>query len=146
MSTAINGIGDAFALHGFVSDGRHDVQYYRFKDFNQHFDDDAKSRLAGCKVGYQLTWVRSCAMQVSICLNNLSVVICSCWLPMESRWISVSGFRSTCSMIHKKAVEELYTKGILTYCLTLCPNANNYVKRIFSANNDTIIDNVQRLL
>ena len=46
VSTAINGIGDPFALHGFASDGRHDVQYYRFKDFNQHFDDDAKSRLA----------------------------------------------------------------------------------------------------
>ena len=47
VATAINGIGDPFALHGFASDGRHDVQYYRFKDFNQHFDDDAKSRLSG---------------------------------------------------------------------------------------------------
>ena len=45
----------------------------------------------------------------------------------------------------KKAVEELYSKGILTYCLTLNPNADNYVKRIFGANNYTIIDNVQRL-
>ena len=52
VSTAINGIGDPFALHGFASDGRHDVQYYRFKDFNQHFDDEAKSRLAGMKGGF----------------------------------------------------------------------------------------------
>ncbi|MDH5396456.1 MAG: nitric oxide reductase activation protein NorD, partial [Gammaproteobacteria bacterium] len=51
VATAINGIGDPFALHGFASDGRHDVQYYRFKDFNQHFDDEAKSRLAGMKGG-----------------------------------------------------------------------------------------------
>ena len=51
VSTAIEGIGDPFAIHGFASDGRHDVQYYRFKDFNQHFDDDAKSRLAGMKGG-----------------------------------------------------------------------------------------------
>jgi nitric oxide reductase activation protein len=36
-------------------------------------------------------------------------------------------------------------KGILTYCLTLGPNADNYVKHIFGANNYTIIDNVQRL-
>lgn len=41
VSTAINGIGDPFALHGFASDGRHDAQYYRFKDFNQHFDDES---------------------------------------------------------------------------------------------------------
>jgi nitric oxide reductase activation protein len=51
VSTAIEGIGDPFALHGFASDGRHDVQYFRLKDFNQHFDDEAKSRLAGMKGG-----------------------------------------------------------------------------------------------
>ena len=45
----------------------------------------------------------------------------------------------------KKAVEELYSKGVLSYCLTLDPNADDYVKRIFGANNYTIIDNVNRL-
>jgi nitric oxide reductase activation protein len=43
----------------------------------------------------------------------------------------------------KKAVEEFYTKGIMTYCLTLDPNAGNYVKRIIGTNNSTIIDHVQ---
>ena len=38
-------------MHGFASDGRHDVQYYRFKDFHQPYDDDAKSRMAGMKGG-----------------------------------------------------------------------------------------------
>jgi len=42
-------------------------------------------------------------------------------------------------------VEELYSNGILSYCLTLDPNADDYVKRIFGANNYTIIDNVDRL-
>jgi nitric oxide reductase NorD protein len=37
--------------HAFASNGHHDVQYYRFKDFNQHFNDEAKSRLAGMKGG-----------------------------------------------------------------------------------------------
>jgi len=44
VSLAMEGIGDPFAIHGFASDGRHDVQYYRFKDFNQHFFYVAKSR------------------------------------------------------------------------------------------------------
>lgn len=51
VATAINGIGDPFAIHGFSSNGRHDVQYSRFKDFSQHFDDEAKARLAGMKGG-----------------------------------------------------------------------------------------------
>ena len=45
----------------------------------------------------------------------------------------------------RKAVEELYSKGILTYCLTLDANADAYVKRIFGANNYTIVDHVDRL-
>ena len=45
----------------------------------------------------------------------------------------------------KKATEELHTKGIMTYCLTLDPNADHYVQRIFGQNHYTIIDNVQRL-
>ena len=42
-------------------------------------------------------------------------------------------------------MEELYSKGVLSYCLTLDPNADDYVERIFGANNYTIIDNVNRL-
>ena len=34
LSDALDRIGDPFALHGFCSDGRHDVRYYRFKDFD----------------------------------------------------------------------------------------------------------------
>ena len=45
----------------------------------------------------------------------------------------------------RKAVEELYAKGILTYCLTLDENADTYVKRIFGLNNYTIVDHVGRL-
>ena len=51
VSTAISGIGDPFAVHGFASEGRHDVHYYRFKDFNQKFDHDVKARLDGMKGG-----------------------------------------------------------------------------------------------
>ncbi|MCB1639021.1 MAG: nitric oxide reductase activation protein NorD, partial [Thiothrix sp.] len=47
VATAIQGIGDPFAIHGFSSDGRHDVQYYRFKDFHEPFDEEARARLAG---------------------------------------------------------------------------------------------------
>jgi len=45
----------------------------------------------------------------------------------------------------KKAVEELYSQGVQTYCLTLDPHADDYVKRIFGQNNYTVIDHVDRL-
>ena len=45
----------------------------------------------------------------------------------------------------KKTVEELAQKGIMSYCLTLDPDADDYVKRIFGMNHYTIVDHVERL-
>ena len=45
----------------------------------------------------------------------------------------------------KKAVEELSRNGVTTYCLTLDPQADDYVSRIFGMNGYTIVDHVQRL-
>lgn len=45
----------------------------------------------------------------------------------------------------KKAVDELATQGVFTYCLTLDPHADQYVKRIFGQNNYMILDHVNRL-
>ena len=145
VSTAITGIGDPFALHGFSSDGRHDVQYYRFKDFNQNFDDEAKSRLAGMKGGL--------STRMGAALRHAGHHLMK---QQERRKLMLLGTdgepadideRDPQHLRHdtKKAVEELYSTGVLTYCLTLDPNADSYVKRIFGENNYTIIDNVDRL-
>jgi nitric oxide reductase activation protein len=45
----------------------------------------------------------------------------------------------------KKAVEELRTRGVATFCLTLDPQADRYVQRIFGPNGFTVVDRVERL-
>lgn len=145
VSTAINGIGDPFALHGFASDGRHDVQYYRFKDFNQHFDDEAKSRLAGMEGGLS-TRMGAAIRHAGYHLlkqpeRRKLLLIVTDGEPADIDERDPQHLRHDT----KKAVEELYTNGILSYCLTLDPYADNYVKRIFGINNYTIIDNVEKL-
>ena len=145
VSTAINGIGDPFAVHGFASDGRHDVQYYRFKDFTQHFDDEAKGRLAGMKGGLSTRMgaaMRHAAQHLLKQPERRKLLL----LVTDGEPADIDE-RDPQHLRHdtKKAVEELYTKGIMTYCLTLDPDADQYVKRIFGENNYTIIDHVQRL-
>jgi len=145
VSTAINGIGDPFALHGFASDGRHDVQYYRFKDFNQHFDDESKSRLAGMKGGLSTRMgaaLRHAGHHLMKQPERRKLIL----LVTDGEPADIDE-RDPQHLRHdtKKAVEELYGTGVLTYCLTLDPNADAYVKRIFGENNYTIIDNVDRL-
>ena len=145
VSLAMEGIGDPFALHGFASDGRHDVQYYRFKDFNQHFDDEAKSRLAGMKGGLSTRMgaaLRHAGQHLLKQQEKRKLVL----LLTDGEPADIDE-RDPQHLRHdtKKAVEELYSTGVLTYCLTLDPNADDYVKRIFGANNYTIIDNVDKL-
>ena len=145
VATAINGIGDPFALHGFASDGRHDVQYYRFKDFNQHFDAEAKSRLAGMQGGLSTRMGAAMRHAGQHLLRQPErrklLLIVTDGEPADIDERDPQHLRHDT----KKAVEELYSKGVLSYCLTLDANADNYVKRIFGINNYTIIDNVQRL-
>ena len=145
VATAINGIGDPFALHGFASDGRHDVQYYRFKDFNQHFDDDAKSRLAGMQGGLSTRMgaaMRHAGQHLLMQPERRKLLL----IITDGEPADIDE-RDPQHLRHdtKKSVEELYSKGVMSYCLTLDANADNYVKRIFGANNYTIIDHVQRL-
>ncbi|MDH5516657.1 MAG: nitric oxide reductase activation protein NorD [Gammaproteobacteria bacterium] len=145
VATAIEGIGDPFALHGFASDGRHDVQYYRFKDFNQRFDDESKSRLAGMKGGLSTRMgaaLRHAGQHLLKQQEKRKLVL----LVTDGEPADIDE-RDPQHLRHdaKKAVEELYSTGVLTYCLTLDPNADDYVKRIFGANNYTVIDHVDKL-
>ena len=145
VSTAIEGIGDPFALHGFASDGRHDVQYFRFKDFNQHFDDEARSRLAGMKGGLS-TRMGAALRHAGTHLHKQQekrklILLVTDGEPADIDETDPQHLRFDT----KKAVEELYSTGVLTYCLTLDPQADSYVKRIFGENNYTVIENVERL-
>ncbi|MFQ5468698.1 MAG: nitric oxide reductase activation protein NorD [Gammaproteobacteria bacterium] len=145
VAMAINGIGDPFALHGFASDGRHDVQYYLFKHFNQKFDDEAKSRLAGMTGGLSTRMGAALRHAGRHLLKQPErrklLLIVTDGEPADIDERDPQYLRHDT----KKAVEELYTKGIYSYCLTLDSNADNYVERVFGVNNYTIVDHVNRL-
>jgi hypothetical protein len=145
LSWAIDSIGDTFAVHGFASDGRHDVQYYRFKDFDQKYDDEAKARMAGMQGG--LSTRMGAALRHSgthLLEQNASkrlVLLITDGEPADIDERDPQYLRHDT----KKAVEELAMKGVYTYCLTLDPEADRYVARIFGENNYSIVDNVERL-
>lgn len=145
LSTAISGIGDPFAIHGFASNGRHDVRYMRFKDFDQRFDADAKSKLAGMSGGLS-TRMGAAMRHAGRYLarrreaHRLLLVITD-GAPADVDERDPQHLR----MDTKKAVEDLRAEGIRTYCLSLDPLADRYVERIFGAGGFAVIDHVRRL-
>jgi hypothetical protein len=145
LADAINKVGDPFAIHGFCSDGRHDVEYYRFKDFDQHWDDAPKARLAGMTgqlstrmgaairhAGHHLKLQRS-AKKLLIVITDGEPADVDVRDPQYLR------------MDTKKAVEEIARHGVTTYCMSLDPRADNYVSRIFGQKHYMVVDHVQRL-
>ena len=145
VSSAISGIGDPFAIHGFSSDGRHDVRYYRFKDFDQRFDDDVKGRLAGMMGGLS-TRMGAAMRHAAHHLGQRNerhklLLIVTDGEPADIDERDPQYLR----MDAKKASLELQQIGVMSFCLTLDPKADQYVSRIFGANNYTIVDQVERL-
>ena len=145
LAWAIDSIGDNFAVHGFSSDGRHDVQYYRFKDFEQSYDDDAKSRLAAMQGGLS-TRMGAALRHAGWHLSQQNAQKRLVLLVTDGEPADIDE-RDPQYLRHdaKKAVEDLAMQGIYTYCLTLDPEADRYVARIFGENNYSIVDNVERL-
>ncbi|HNQ05188.1 MAG TPA: nitric oxide reductase activation protein NorD [Thiobacillaceae bacterium] len=145
LADAISRVGDPFAIHGFCSDGRHEVDYYRFKDFDQHWDEETKARLAGMTgqlstrmgaairhAGHHLKLQRS-ARKLLIVITDGEPADIDVRDPQYLRYDT------------KKAVEEVARHGVVTYCMSLDPRADDYVSRIFGQKNYMVVDHVQRL-
>lgn len=134
-----------FVIHGFCSDGRRDVEYYRFKNFDQHRNEVPKAKLAGMTgqlsprmgaairhAGHHLKLQRS-AKKLQIVITDGEPADIDVRDPQYLRFDT------------KKAVEEVARDGVITYCMSLNPCADNYVSRIFGMNNFMVVDHVQRL-
>ncbi|WP_041359494.1 nitric oxide reductase activation protein NorD [Nitrobacter hamburgensis] len=145
LAGALDRIGDPFAIHGFCSDGRHDVHYQRFKDFDQPYDDSVKTRLAGMK-GRLSTRMGAALRHAAHYLaeqpkSKRVVFVVTDGEPADNDVTDPQYLRHDA----KAAVEELGRQGITVYALSLDPHADQYVSRIFGMKNFTVIDQAERL-
>ena len=146
LADAIKKVGDPFAIHGFCSDSRHHVEYYRYKDFDKPYDDDAKARIAGM-TGQLSTRMGAAIRHASYYLGmqktakKLLMVITD----GEPSDVDMREDHKYLQFDAKKAVEEARKEGIHTYCMSLDPKADEYVARIFGMRNYLVLDHVARL-
>jgi hypothetical protein len=145
LADAMSQMGDAFAIHGFASNGRHEVEYYRLKDFDRPYDDHARERLAGMRgqlstrmgtairhAGQFLRYRRSARKLVLLITDGEPSDIDV----RDPRYLRADA---------KKAVEVLVKYGIHTFCMTLDPKADDYVKQVFGERNYMVVDHLGRL-
>lgn len=145
LADALDKIGDPFAIHGFDSNGRHDIEYFRYKDFDTAYNDKAKARLAG--MSGQLSTRMGTAMRHAGTLLKRQPTHKKLLLVVTDGEPADNDVRDPQYLRYdaKKAVEQLTLSGITTFCLTLDPRADQYVSRIFGARNYMVVDHIQRL-
>ena len=145
LATAVEALGDPFAIAGFSSNTRHEVRYSHFKGFSESWDTPVKARLAAMEAGHS-TRMGAALRHASHYLQHrreekkLLLVLTD----GEPHDIDVQDPKYLQDDTHM-AVNELDAKGITTYCISLDTEAKDYVADIFGRNNFTVIDKVERL-
>lgn len=144
LAWAIDELGDPFAIAGFASNTRHDVRYQHIKGFNEPWGATPKSRLAAMEGGYS-TRMGAAIRHAGHYLHKRSN-------DKKLLFVLTDGEPSDIDVqdpqhLHadtKKAVEELHSKGVTCYCISLDPHADDYVSNIFG-NHYTVIDHIGKL-
>ncbi|MEO6974453.1 MAG: nitric oxide reductase activation protein NorD [Gallionella sp.] len=145
FAEAIEAVGDPLAIHGFNSRGRHDVDYFRFKDFDQPYDDIPKAKIAGM-AGQRSTRLGAAIRHAIHHLNEHKsgkklLMTITDGAPADIDMPDRHYLRYDL----KHAISEAKQSGIHTYGIVLDPKADEYASRTFGAKNYMVVDHVKSL-
>lgn len=145
LSEAIHQVGDSFAIHGFCSDGRQNVFYNRFKDFEQPWAELAKARLMGAE-GRLSTRMGAAIRHATTHLGQVKASRKLMLVLTDGEPADID-IRDPFYLRHdaRQAVDAARQQGVVPFCLTLDPRADAYAQRIFGDRNVQVLDRVERL-
>jgi len=144
LAWAVGHLGDPFAISGFHSNTRHDVQYYHIKGYNEPWDDTVKGRIGAMQAGYSTRMgaaMRHAAhyLQAQKAEKKLMLIL------TDGEPADIDSHDPQLLIQDaKQAVQELDRDGIFSYCINLDPKADEYVADIFGKRY-TIVDRVESL-
>jgi nitric oxide reductase NorD protein len=145
LASAMDGVGDPFAVRAFCSDTRHEVRYYRIKDFDQPYADGAKSRLGGLRGGYSTrigAAIRQAGRELGERLTHRRLLLIV--TDGEPSDVDVSD-RAYLAEDARRAVQDLNHRGIDVFCVGLDSGGETYLSRIFGRRNVLLIHRVAEL-
>ncbi len=144
LAWAIAHLGDAYAIAGFHSNTRHEVRYQHIKGFSERWDDTVKARLAAMQAGWS-TRMGAALRHAGHYLEHRRadkkiLLLLTDGEPADIDVTEPDHLRSDA----RKAVEELAAKGVTSFCLSLDPKADEYVRDIFGKR-WRVLDRIERL-
>lgn len=146
FGTVLESMDDAFAIGGFASNGRHEVNYYSVKTLQQSFDHAAKSRLAGLQGGLSTrlgTALRHAGalLQQGAPAGRKLIIVLTDGEPADIDVADPAYLLEDAG----QAVRQLRRGGIESVCLNLDPRAASQVMKIFGARRFRALSNMAAL-
>jgi nitric oxide reductase NorD protein len=145
LATSLESIANDFAIHGFSSNGRHDVGYYRFKEFDEPFDDRVRARLAGMRAGW--------STRLGTALRHAGQALSQRNARRKLLLVVTDGEPSDVD-VHdpkyllfdaKQATIANRRLGVTSFCAGLDANAEESVLQIFGPGNYSLLDRLHTL-
>lgn len=137
--------GDRVAVHGFSSNGRSEVNYYRLLEFGVPLDAIAIATIRSVPGRYS-TRMGAALRHATACLAHESNDYRAIVLVTDGAPSDIDVFKAGYLIEDARAaVHEGRRLGVQTFCVALDPQADPYVKRIFGWNNYRIVDEPSRL-
>jgi hypothetical protein len=149
LSAALEDIGDVYAIYGFSSAGRRNVEVYPVKTFVETLSPEVKSRIGGL-VPQRSTRMGAAVRHATRKLRDLSsrarlLVLLSDGYPEDADYGQdkhqpLYGVRDT-----MMALREAERSGILSFCLTVDKGGHDYLREMCAPSRYMVIEDVLAL-
>jgi len=137
--------GDRIAIHGFSSDTRARVDYFRLLDFGAPLDAPASARIAGVGAAH--------STRMGAALRHAAGLLAAEDAAQRAIVVITDGAPSDVDVFDRHylvedaqaAVRQARQRGVQTRCLAVDPAADAYVRRIFGWRNYRIVASAAQL-
>lgn len=147
LAEGLSVLDDTFGVFGFSGFGRANCQYFVFKDFDNDWDSDSKSKLAACRAaGSTRTGVavRHTAFRMEQLENRRKLVmVITDGKPQDSDGYTTEGYYAQ-NDVHMACVEAK-AKGINVFCISVGNNSLYEMDLMFPAKRYIIAKDVSEL-
>jgi nitric oxide reductase NorD protein len=145
MSEALEAVGDVYAMHGFSSEGRRNVKFLVFKDFDESYSSEVEKRLGGIsylnntRLGAAIR--HSAARLASQEQRTKLLVVLSDGRPYDHDYGDSRYAREDTKM----ALRQAQRAGITPFCITIDRESEDQLRDLYGEVGYTIIDDVLSL-
>ncbi len=137
--------GDQYAVHGFRSNGRHEVEYLRFKEFSSPLDEKALAKLTGTAGAWSTRMgaaIRHASRQMRHCRTaQRLILLLTDGAPHDIDVVDPSYLVLDAA----RAVAQSASEGAPVFCVSVDPGSEAYLSKIFGQHHYRIIDRISQL-